>query len=225
MKKLILIVEDEPISAALLEKILTSNGFRVFCINDGAEVLNWVIKYQPDLILMDIKLPNFDGITLCQKIREFSGVPMFFITSYIHERDKLKGLNSGADDYICKPYSQDEVIARIKAIFRRLNSFSDEIQTIADFRLKKEAFQAFYKNQLLDLTRSEFRILTMLLDKKNKVYSRSTLVEVLHDEDAETLERAVDGHIKNIRKKIKQISGDENVIKTIYGMGYKIIVE
>jgi two-component system response regulator BaeR len=225
MRKLILIVEDEPISAALLEKNLTSNGFQVFCIADGAEVLNWVTKNQPDLILMDIKLPHFDGITLCQKIREFSVIPVFLITSCIHERDKLKGLNSGADDYICKPYSQDEVLARIKAMFRRLNHFSNETQAVSGFHLNKDAFQAFYKNQLLDLTRSEFRILAMLLSKENKVYSRSMLVEVLHDEDAETLERAVDGHIKNIRKKVQKISADKNVIKTIYGVGYKIVVE
>lgn len=223
MDKLILIVEDEPLLAMFLANCLKTKGFNCHCIFDGAEVIDWVLKYQPDLILMDIILPNCDGITLCKEIRKFSTVPLFLLTSCISEYDRLRGLNSGADDYICKPYSPNEVIARINAIFRRLNNFSQELHTIAGFRLNKESFQAFYKDKPLSLTLSEFRILAMLLSKPNKTYTRDELLEALHDEDFDGLHRSVDGHIKNIRKKIKAIfSSDKEIIETIYGVGYKI---
>lgn len=224
MKELILVVEDEPLLAMLLANCLESEGFRCHSIFDGADVIDWVMKYQPDLILMDIMLPHCDGITLCKEIRKFSSVPLFLLTACVSEGDRLRGLNGGADDYICKPYSPKEVIARINATFRRLRGFSDDIPTIAGFRLDKISFQASYEEKALDLTLSEFRILSMLLNKKNKVYTRFELFEVLHDEESDRLHRAVDGHIKNIRKKLKAISShDQEIIETIYGIGYKIV--
>lgn len=223
MNKLILIVEDEPLLAMFLANCLKSKGLKSHCIFDGADVIDWIFKYQPDLILMDIILPNCDGITLCKEIRKFSSVPLFLLSSCVSEYDRLRGLNSGADDYICKPYNPNEVLARINAIFRRLNNFSQDSHAVADFHLNKESFQAFYKGEPLDLTLSEFRILAMLLGKPNKIYSRDELLEVLHDEDFDGLHRSVDGHIKNIRKKIKNISvANKDVIETIYGVGYKI---
>lgn len=226
MKKLILIVEDEPVLAMLLSNCLESKGFHSHCIFDGADVIDWVSKHQPDLILMDIVLPHCDGFALCQNIRKFSSVPIFLLTSCTDEFDRLRGLNNGADDYICKPYNPKEVLARINAMFRRLQNFSQNSPTIAGFRLNKESYQAFYKDRSLNLTLSEFRILTALLGKKDKVYSRAMLVEVLHEENFDGLERIVDGHIKNIRKKIKEMASyDQEVIATIYGVGYKIIYE
>ena len=162
-------------------------------------------------------------MTLCKEIRKLSTVPLFFITSCDSEFDRLRGLNNGADDYICKPYNPNEVLARINAIFRRIQNFSSNQIEVAGFILNKESFQAYYKGQLLNLTLSEFRILTMLLSKKDKVYSRSMLFEALHEEEYEGLHRAIDGHIKNIRQKIKNISNDQEVISTVYGVGYKII--
>lgn len=223
MKELILIVEDEPLLAMFLANCLKSEGFHSHCIFDGGEVIDWVKKSQPDLILMDVMLPHCDGITLCREIRKFSTVPLFLLTSCTSEFDRLRGLNGGADDYICKPYSPKEVLARINAIFRRLKNFSEDTPVIAGFSLNKESFQAYYNDKELDLTVSEFRILAMLLSKPNKVYSRSALFETLHDEESDGLHRSVDGHIKNIRKKIKDISkNDQEIIETIYGIGYKI---
>lgn len=225
MNKLILIVEDEPLLAMLLANCLKLKGFRTHCLFDGADVLSWVSKHQPDLILLDIVLPRCDGITLCKDIRRFSSVPIFLLSSCTDEFHRLLGLNCGADDYICKPYSPREVLARINAIFRRLQNFSQDIPMIAGFRLNTESLQAFYKDKPLNLTQSEFRILAALLSKKDKVYSRAMLLEVLHEEDFDGLHRIVDGHIKNIRKKIKAASCDKEVILTIYGIGYKIIYD
>lgn len=223
MNELILIVQDEPVLAMLLANCVLSKGFRSYCIFDGADVVDWVKKNQPDLILMDVMLPNCDGITLCREIRTFSTVPLFFITSCNCEFDKLRGLNSGADDYICKPYNPNEVLARINAIFRRIQNFSPTQKTeVAGFILNKDAFQAYYKNKPLNLTLSEFRILAMLLSKKDKVYSRSMLLEALHEDEYDGLHRTIDGHIKNIRQKIKNVSNDQEVIITVYGAGYKI---
>lgn len=223
MKELILVVEDEPLLAMFLASCLKSSGFHSHCIFDGAEVIDWVKQSQPDLILMDVILPHYDGITLCREIRKFSTVPLFMLTSCINDFDRLRGLNSGADDYICKPYNPNEVLARINAMFRRLKHFSQDFPVVSGFRLNKDSFQACYNGQELDLTLSEFRILAILLNKPNKVYSRIALFEALHDEDSERLPRSVDGHIKNLRKKIKDISNsDQEIIETIYGVGYKI---
>ncbi len=222
MNKLILIVEDEPLLAMLLANCVSSKGFYTHCLFDGAEVVDWVKKNQPDLVLMDVMLPHCDGMVLCKEIRKFSSVPLFFITSCDSEFDRLRGLNSGADDYICKPYNPNEVLARINAIFRRIHNFSLNKIEVAGFTLNKESFQAYYNGQPLNLTLSEFRILAMLLSKKDKVYSRTMLLETLHEEEYDGLDRTIDGHIKNIRQKIKHIS-KKDVIETVYGIGYKII--
>lgn len=223
MNELILIVEDEPLLAMLLVNCVASKGFQSHCIFDGADVVDWVKKHQPDLILMDVMLPNCDGITLCREIRKFSSVPLFFVSSCVNEFDRLRGLNSGADDYISKPYNPNEVLARINAIFRRMQNFSPNQTEIAGFLLNKESFQAYYKGNPLNLTLSEFRILAMLLSKKDKAYSRAMLLEVLHEEEYDGLHRTIDGHIKNIRQKIKNVSNDQEVIVTVYGIGYRII--
>ena len=137
LNKKILIVEDEPKLAQLLADYLAHDGFESHIIDDGDNVISWVKHYAPDLILMDIMLPKRDGISLCKEIREFSTVPLFLLTARIGETDRLKGLEIGADDYICKPYSAKEVVARIKAIFRRQQNFSPEMATVSGFSLDK----------------------------------------------------------------------------------------
>jgi two-component system response regulator BaeR len=171
---------------------------------------------------MDVMLPHRDGMSLCREIREFSSVPLFLITARIAESDRLHGLDIGADDYICKPYSPKEVVARIKAMFRRQSSFSDVSQTVAGFSLDKARFQATYEGSLLDLTLGEFRVLAMLLDKPGKVYSRAMLLDCLHEDERDVLDRAIDTYIKNLRRKIQNVSGNKEVIASIYGAGYKI---
>jgi two-component system, OmpR family, response regulator BaeR len=174
------------------------------------------------LILMDIMLPHRDGITLCKEIREFSTVPLFLITARIAETDRLKGLEIGADDYICKPYSAKEVVARIKAVFRRLQNFSTQLPVIAGFSLDKEKLHAFYEGVPLDLTLSEFRILAAMLDRCGKVYSRATLLDMLHEDERDISDRTVDTHVKNLRHKLQKITGNKEIIQSVYGVGYKI---
>ncbi|MDD2864477.1 MAG: response regulator [Methylococcales bacterium] len=222
MNKKILIVEDEAKLAALLTDYLTHEGFESHWLNDGLNVVEWVKQHAPDLILMDIMLPHRDGISLCKEIREFSNVPLFLITARIGETDRLKGLEIGADDYICKPYSVKEVVARIKAIFRRLQNFSTQLPVVAGFSLDKEKLHAYYEGVLLDLTLSEFRILAALLDKCGKVYSRATLLDVLHEDERDISDRTVDTHVKNLRHKLQKIAGEKEIIQSVYGVGYKI---
>lgn len=222
MSKKILIVEDEPKLAALLTDYLTHEGFENHWLGDGLNVVEWVKQHSPDLILMDIMLPHRDGISLCKEIREFSTVPLFLITARIAETDRLKGLEIGADDYICKPYSAKEVMARIKAIFRRQQNFSPELPVIAGFSLDKEKLHAYYEGVLLDLTLSEFRILVALLDKCGKVYSRATLLDVLHEDERDISDRTVDTHVKNLRHKLQKIAGEKEIIQSVYGVGYRI---
>ena len=222
MSKKILIVEDEPKLAALLTDYLTHEGFENHWLGDGLNVVEWVKQHSPDLILMDIMLPHRDGISLCKAIREFSTVPLFLITARIAETDRLKGLEIGADDYICKPYSAKEVVARIKAIFRRQQNFSTQLPVIAGFSLDKEKLHAFYKGVPLDLTLSEFRILAALLDRCGKVYSRATLLDSLHEDERDISDRIVDTHVKNLRQKLQKISVEKEIIQSVYGVGYRI---
>lgn len=222
MSKKILIVEDEPKLAALLTDYLTHEGFENHWLGDGLNVVEWVKQHSPDLILMDIMLPHRDGISLCKEIRGFSTVPLFLITARIAETDRLKGLEIGADDYICKPYSAKEVVARIKAIFRRQQNFSTQLPVIAGFSLDKEKLHAFYEGVPLDLTLSEFRILATLLDRCGKVYSRATLLDSLHEDERDISDRIVDSHVKNLRHKLQKIAGEKEIIQSVYGVGYRI---
>ncbi|MEY2667295.1 MAG: hypothetical protein RLZZ384_1466, partial [Pseudomonadota bacterium] len=216
LNKKILIVEDEPKLAQLLADYLAHDGFESHIIDDGDNVISWVKHYAPDLILMDIMLPKRDGISLCKEIREFSTVPLFLLTARIGETDRLKGLEIGADDYICKPYSAKEVVARIKAIFRRQQNFSPEMATVSGFSLDKVKCHAYCEGVLLDLTLSEFRILSTLLDKRGKVYSRANLLDVLHEDDRDISDRTVDTHIKNLRQKLQKITGKKDIIQAVY---------
>lgn len=222
MTKKILIVEDEAKLAVLLIDYLNHEGFESHWLDNGLNVVDWVKQHSPDLILMDIMLPHRDGITLCKEIREFSTVPLFLITARIAETDRLKGLEIGADDYICKPYSAKEVVARIKAIFRRQQNFSTQLPVIAGFSLDKEKLHAFYEGVQLDLTLSEFRILAAMLDKCGKVYSRATLLDMLHEDERDITDRTVDTHVKNLRHKLQKIAGNKEIIQSVYGVGYKI---
>ena len=222
MNKKILIVEDEPKLAALLTDHLTHEGFENHWLGDGLNVVEWVKQHSPDLILMDIMLPHRDGISLCKEIREFSTVPLFLITARIAETDRLKGLEIGADDYICKPYSAKEVMARIKAIFRRQQNFSAQLPVIAGFNLDKEKLHAFYEGVQLDLTLSEFRILAALLERCGKVYSRAMLLDILHKDERDISDRTVDSHVKNLRHKLQKIAGEKDIIQSVYGVGYRI---
>lgn len=223
--RLILIVEDEHKLARLLQDYLHQANFRTHCLDKGLDVVTWVREQQPDLILLDLMLPGKDGIEICREVRTFSNVPIIMATARVEEIDRLLGLELGADDYICKPYSPREVVARVKAIFRRLDNPPSTFNAIASgFEVELENYQIRLNGTVLDLTPAEFRLLYTLLQSPGRVYSRAQLLERLYEDHRIVTDRTVDSHIKNIRKKIAEIQPDWERIRSIYGIGYKLEV-
>ena len=221
-KPLILIVEDQPKLATLLHEYLEQADYKTHIIDNGLQVVPWVRQNSPSLILLDIMLPGKDGMELCKEIREFSQVPIVMVTARIEEIDRLLGLELGADDYICKPFSPREVVARVKAVLRRSqikqeSPFKNEI-----FDMDEERYSVSYLGQPLNLTVVEFRLLKKLLSSQGKVYSRSQLIDQLYDDHRIVNDRTVDTHVKNLRKKLEYVAPNKNIIRSVYGVGYKL---
>jgi two-component system, OmpR family, response regulator BaeR len=220
----ILIVEDEQKIASLLGDYLKEAGFRTSTQSNGDRVIAQIKKDPSDLILLDIMLPGKNGIELCREIRQFSNIPIIMITARVEEIDRLLGLELGADDYICKPFSPREVVARVKAIFRRLHA---EPQThnlvVGSISLDDKTHQVMIDKQLLNLTPNEFGLLKILMSHPNRVFSRNELISRIQGYDFEGYDRTIDSHIKNLRKKIAERLPGQEIIRTVYGVGYKFI--
>jgi len=218
----ILIVEDEEKIASLLRDYLKEAGFRTSTQNNGDRVIAQIKKDPSDLILLDIMLPGKNGMELCREIRQFSNIPIIMITARVEEIDRLLGLELGADDYICKPFSPREVVARVKAIFRRLHA---EPKThnlvVGSISLDDKTHQVMIDKQLLNLTPNEFGLLKIMMSQPNRVFSRSELINRVQGYDFEGYDRTIDSHIKNLRKKIAQKLPGQEIISTVYGVGYK----
>ncbi len=221
-KNLILIVEDQPKLAKLLREYLEQAGYQAHIIDNGLDVIPWVRKNLPSLILLDIMLPGKDGMVLCKEIRGFSEIPILMVTARIEEIDRLLGLELGADDYICKPFSPREVVARVKAVLRRSNVSTDADSQNEIFDLDEERYSVSYHGQPLNLTVVEFRLLKKLLASQGKVYSRSQLIDQLYDDHRIVNDRTVDTHVKNLRKKLEYVAPNDNIIRSVYGVGYKL---
>ncbi len=218
----ILIVEDEEKIASLLSDYLNDAGFRTSAQNNGDRVIAQIKKDPPDLVLLDIVLPGKDGIAICREIRQFSDVPIIMVTARVEEIDRLLGLELGADDYICKPFSPREVVARVKAIFRRLHAKPRTPTLVSgSISLDDETHQVMIDKQVLDLTPNEFGLLKIMMSQPNRVFSRSELINRVQGYDFEGYDRTIDTHIKNLRKKIAQMLPNQKLISTIYGIGYK----
>jgi two-component system response regulator BaeR len=220
--KHILIVEDEEKIASLLGDYLKAADFRTSTQNNGDRVISQIKKDPSDLILLDIMLPGKNGIELCREIRQFSNVPIIMITARVEEIDRLLGLELGADDYICKPFSPREVVARVKAIFRRLHAkpLSQNL-VIGSICLDDKAHQVMIDKQVLDLTPNEFGLLKVMMSQPNRVFSRNELINRIQGYDFEGYDRTIDTHIKNLRKKIAERLPGQEIISTVYGVGYK----
>lgn len=217
----VLIVEDEPKIATLLLDYLEAGHYKTSWLENGAEVVEWVAENSPDLILLDLMLPGKDGIEICQEVREFSQVPIMMLTARVEEIDRILGLEIGADDYVCKPFSPREVMTRVKALLRRAN-FSLQTENLSTkLNLDLEKFEAKYFDQILDLTRVEFRLLHTLSGKPGFVFSRQKLMDTVYDDHRIVSDRTMDTHIKNLRKKLQEADGDPEMIRSIYGIGYK----
>jgi two-component system response regulator BaeR len=220
--KHILIVEDEEKIAGLLCDYLKAAGFRTSVQNNGDRVIAQVKKDPPDLILLDIMLPGKDGMQLCREIRQFSNVPIIMITARVEEVDRLLGLELGADDYICKPFSTREVVARVRAVFRRVHAEPREDHlVVGSISLNDETHQVMINKKVLNLTPNEFGLLKIMMSRPNRVFSRSELISRVQGYEFEGYDRTIDTHIKNLRKKIARWLPGQEIISTVYGVGYK----
>jgi len=217
----VLIVEDDPKIAQLLKEYLEQGGLMVTTLNRGDTVVHEVRAHPPALILLDILLPGKDGLTLCREIRGFSSVPILIITAKVEEVDRLLGLEFGADDYICKPFSPREVVARAKAVLRRTQPGALEEKLIAGpITVDITRHCATIHGVELPLTPSEFGLLKVLMARPGRVYTRGDLISRVQGYDFEGYDRTIDSHIKNLRRKISTSLPDQKIIRTIYGVGY-----
>ncbi|WP_136808145.1 response regulator [Desulfosediminicola flagellatus] len=217
----ILIVEDARELAGLLSDYLVQAGFQTHCLHDGTNVVGWVQENTPRLVLLDLMLPGRDGVEICKSIREFSDLPIIMITARVEEQDRLTGLDVGADDYICKPFSPREVVARVKAVLRRATNGFDREQSHNDFlQLDKDKLQATLKGHILTLTVVEFHLLSLLAEQPGRVFSRSQLIEKIYPDQRVVSDRTVDSHVKKLRKKMSEVH-DGEIIHSIYSAGYK----
>lgn len=218
----ILIVEDEHKLAELLTAYLTQSGYDNHHLDRGDLVVDYVQNNHVDLILLDLMLPGLDGMEVCKQVRAFSNVPIIMLTAKAEEIDRLLGLEMGADDYVCKPYSPREVVARVKANLRRV-SFDSEtnIEETAEFDLSVDRLRATYKGELIDLTTVEFQLLQLLISEPGKVFGREVIMKRIYTDSRVVSDRTIDSHIKKLRKKISQVAPELNVIHSVYGAGYR----
>ncbi len=215
----ILIVEDEIAIANHLTKFLNKNGYAVEHLDSGLEVVEKVKQNQPDLIVLDIMLPHKDGVTCCKEIRQFSDVPIVMLTAKVEEIARIIGLKAGADDYVCKPFSATELVLRIKAILMRSNKATHS----NNLTLDTENFTVQYKQHCCELSQIEFLLFNLLYQKPGRIYSRGQMVELAYPDNRDILDRAIDSHIKNVRKKLKGLEIEENIIDSVYGAGYRFL--
>lgn len=216
----ILIVEDEENIAEVLLAYSHQEGYSTEYFKSGKGVVDFIRQNSVDLILLDIMLPEVDGIEICKKIREFSNVAIIMVTAKRQEIDRLQGLGLGADDYICKPFSPKEVMARIKAVLRRTSEPSVAVLEYLGFELYKESYLALLNGKQMNLTAVEFKILLLLIGQVGRVFSREDIIHSAYRETTDISDRNIDTHIKNIRKKIQEIESTTNPIVTVYGVGY-----
>ncbi len=213
----ILVVEDEPQIAGILVDYLTQAGYAARSVADGDAAL--VASAEADLVLLDLMLPGLDGIAVCRAIRAHSDLPIIMVTARVEEVDRLLGLQIGADDYICKPFSPREVVARVAAVLRRARGSGGSEKTAAGFVIDEQAQRIALGGQRLDLTPTEYRLLRLLATRPGRVFSRAQIIELAYSNDQDVSDRAVDSHVKNIRRKIAELS-DGEVIQSVYGVGY-----
>lgn len=228
----ILIVEDEPKLAALLAEYLRVAGMPCRILTDGRDVLPAVRVTQPRLVLLDLMLPGMDGLEVCRAVREISEVPIVMLTARAAETDRLLGLELGADDYICKPFSPREVVARVKAILRRVRggamaSTGAAMPTPTAPPTPALVIDAVRHHAKLDghelpLTPVELRLLATLASHPDKTFPRAHLLDRMYDDHRVVADRTVDSHIKNLRRKLQAIRPDEEIVRSIYGVGYRL---
>ena len=214
----VLIVEDEQKLSALLRDYLDQAGYQTDCIFRGDEAVARVRSYDPDLVLLDLNLPGQDGLDICKDVRTFSTVPIIMITARVEEIDRLLGLGLGADDYICKPFSPREVVARVKTVLRRSAGFVPQMSGLS---LDSNTYKAVINDRDLDLTAVEFNLLQFLSNHPGHIYSRQQLMDKIYPDGRIVTDRAIDSHVKKLRRKISVACPGKELIYSIYSVGYK----
>jgi len=215
----VLVVEDDRKISDLLQNYLRASGYVAEAAYDGRDALRQIERQVPDAVILDWMLPGMDGISVCKAVRTFSDVPILMLTARIDEVDRLLGLDTGADDYVCKPFAPREVIARIRALLRRAEG---RVKTSTKpWEIDDASFRISWRGQWLPLTRIEFMMFRLLLSRPGRVYSRDQLLASVHDSQRDISDRAIDTHIKNLRKKVQAAEPERDCIASVYGVGYR----
>jgi two-component system response regulator BaeR len=218
MNDLILVVEDQPDLAALLKDYLENASFRVHIIADGCAVITWVKEFSPSVIILDLMLPGKDGLQVCREIRSFSQAPIMITTAKVDELHRIVGLEAGADDYLCKPYSPREAVARVKALLRR--GAISEISTQL-IQVDSDALSVCVAGINSHLTVVEYHLFKLLFDSPRRIFSRREIMSSIYNDYRIVSDRTIDSHIKKLRKKIHRHLPGYEVIHSVYGAGYK----
>lgn len=223
----ILVVEDEPKIAALLCDYLRAAGYQASSLADGLQALQAIRAQPPAVLLLDVMLPGMDGLELCREVRAFSSLPILMISARIDELDRLLGLELGADDYLCKPFSPREVVARVRALLRRAEGrLAGQTQAPramgGGFAVDEAGQRLLWREQLLPLTPLEFRLLRLMLSQPGRVFARSQLLEQLHEDYRDVSDRVIDSHVKNVRRKLGNLQPPQDCISAVYGVGYRL---
>ncbi len=222
MSQKILIIEDEKKIADLLREYLENSGYRTDWIDNGSLAVSGFKKVNPSLVLLDLMLPGMDGIEVCKELRKISNIPIIMVTAKIEEVDRLIGLELGADDYICKPFSPREVVARVKSVLRRVFIEPETRKlVIGNISVDLETKTVTVNDSDIVLTPSEFNLLRVMMSQTNRVFSRNELLNKVQGYDFDGYDRTIDTHIKNLRKKIRSVIPDKEIITSVYGSGYK----
>lgn len=223
--KQILVVDDEVRIAELCRDYLERAGYQVTLAYNGADALSLARTRRPDLIVLDLGLPHMDGLEVTRAVRTQSNVPIVMLTARVEESDKLVGLELGADDYLTKPFSPRELVARVRAVFRRIDlgpARADVIRA-ADVTLDVPRMQAKVGRRLVALTSTEFELLAMMMRQPGRVFTRGQLLDAVRGEQGESFDRAIDAHVKNLRRKLEPDPRNPRYVLTVYGVGYKFV--
>ncbi|KPZ67822.1 MULTISPECIES: response regulator [Shewanella] len=221
----VLIVEDEQKIAQVLVDFLELEGFETQVLNDGLHAVETIKNGNIDFVILDLMLPHKDGLTICKEVRQFSSIPLLMLTARVDEIDRLIGLEVGADDYVCKPFSAREVVARVKTILRRIDvepKISEDEIAYKHILINIQRFKCFVSSVEVELTPVEFRLLQTMLKRPGVVHSRDSLMQVCYVDDRVVSSRTIDSHIKNLRAKLTMHQTQIDLLHSIYGVGYKI---
>lgn len=219
----IVIAEDEPKISSLLADYLRAAGMTTTVVDDGDAVVAAVDAHVPDLLLLDLMLPHRDGMSICRELRARGNLPIIMLTARVEEIDRLLGLELGADDYICKPFSPREVVARVKTVLRRTQAAaSDAGHGPSLLDIDRERMRVSIDGARIELTRVEFQLLATLAAHPGRVYRRDELLDLIYDDFRDVSDRTIDSHVKNVRRKLEQAAPGRALIQSVYGVGYKL---